>query len=61
MNLRELMRAAMRGEPAPPIPTMPQICDDTGVRVYEDDWIWGMMRCQSEKPMADQVTMTADG
>jgi len=38
----------MRGEPVERIPTMPQICHDTAVRIYEEDWIAGMMRCQEQ-------------
>ena len=49
MTRRELMRAAMRREPTPRIPCMPQICHDTPVRVYAGadgiDWIDGMARC----------------
>ena len=46
---RALMRAAMRREPTPRIPCMPQICHDTPVRLYAGeeggDWIDGMARC----------------
>jgi uroporphyrinogen-III decarboxylase len=49
---RELMRRAMRRQPTPRIPTMPQICHDTPVRLFaaEDgvDWIEGMKRCIEE-------------
>lgn len=52
MNPRELMAAAMRREPAPRIPVMPQICHDVAVRCYGDgrggDWIDGMRRCAEE-------------
>lgn len=50
---RALMCAAMRREPTPRIPCMPQICHDTPVHLYADeeggDWIDGMARCL-EKP-----------
>ena len=46
---RELMRAAMRRQPTERIPTMPQICYDTAVRIYESeydgDWLDGTRRC----------------
>ena len=46
---RELMRAAMRRKPTERIPTMPQICHDTPLRIYEadegGDWIDGLARC----------------
>jgi len=46
---RELMRAAMRREPTQRIPTMPQICHDTPIRVYASetggDWIDALKRC----------------
>jgi len=46
---RELMRAAMRRQPTERIPTMPQICHDTPVRIYASDyggdWIDGLGRC----------------
>ena len=46
---RALMRGAMRREPTPRIPCMPQICHDTPVRLYAGeeggDWIDGMARC----------------
>lgn len=46
---RELMGRAMRRQPTPRIPTMPQICHDTPVRIFaaEDgiDWLEGMKRC----------------
>lgn len=46
---RELMRAAMRRRPTERIPTMPQICHDTPIRVYESlfegDWLDGLARC----------------
>lgn len=49
MTPRELMQAAMRRQPTPRIPTMPQICHDTPVRIYQDDydgdWIDGLARC----------------
>jgi uroporphyrinogen-III decarboxylase len=49
LTSRELMRRAMRRQPAPRIPTMPQICHDTPVRIFsaEDgvDWLEGMKRC----------------
>ena len=49
---RELMRAAMRRQPTPRIPTMPQICHDAPVRIYAEadgrDWIDGMKRCLEE-------------
>jgi len=51
MNSRELMRAAMRGEPTERIPTMPQLCQDMAVRVFEEDWIYGVQRCL-EEPLA---------
>ena len=42
MNSRELMIAAMRRQPAPRIPVMPQICHDVSVRIFaeEDGWDW---------------------
>ena len=53
MNSRELMRAAMRREPTERIPTMPQICHDTPVRIFASergtDWREGMRRC-AERP-----------
>ena len=46
---RALMRSAMRRETTERIPTMPQICHDTCVRIYESDdegdWIDGLRRC----------------
>lgn len=43
---RALMRAAMRREPTPRIPCMPQICHDTPVRLYAgeegSDWVDGI-------------------
>ena len=42
---RELMKRVMKGEKAERIPSMPQTCHDTGVRVYDEDWIEGMRRC----------------
>ena len=52
---RELMRAAMWRQPTPRIPTMPQICHDSPIRLYarEDglDWIDAMKRC-IEDPVA---------
>jgi len=45
---RELMQAAMRRQPTPRIPTMPQITLDMPIRVYAShyggDWIDGMKR-----------------
>ena len=52
MNSRELMIAAMRRQPTPRIPTMPQICHDTPVRIFAEedgrDWIDGMRRTLEE-------------
>lgn len=52
MNSRDLMIAAMRREPTERIPTMPQICHDLPVRLYEGefptpggDWLDGLRRC----------------
>jgi hypothetical protein len=49
MNSRQLMLAAMRRQPTARIPTMPQICHDLPVRVYEGeggrDWIDNMRLC----------------
>jgi MtaA/CmuA family methyltransferase len=52
MNSRQLMIAAMRREPTGRIPTMPQICHDLPVRLYEGefptpggDWLDGLQRC----------------
>ena len=49
LSPRELMRAAMLRQPTWRIPTMPQICHDTPVRIYaaQDgrDWIDGLRRC----------------
>ena len=46
---RDLMRAAMRRQPTERIPTMPQICHDTAIRLYESvldgDWLDGLARC----------------
>jgi hypothetical protein len=43
------MRAAMRREPTPRIPTMPQICHDVALRIYGQetggDWIDALRRC----------------
>lgn len=43
------MRAAMRREPTVRIPTMPQICHDTPIRIYAHqtggDWIDALKRC----------------
>lgn len=43
------MIAAMKRQPTDRIPTMPQICHDTPVRIYAEDyggdWIDGMKRC----------------
>ena len=56
MNSRELMRAAMRSQPTERIPTMPQICRDTAVRLYAEedgrDWIDGTRFCL-ENPEAN--------
>lgn len=42
------MLSAMRREPTPRIPTMPQICHDTAIRIYAhetgDDWIETLRR-----------------
>ena len=54
MTSRELMRAAMRREPTPRIPCMPQICHDTAVRILPPaggDWLDGMAEC-IERPSA---------
>jgi MtaA/CmuA family methyltransferase len=42
MNSRELIQAAMRRQPTPRIPVMPQICHDVSVRIFaaEDGWDW---------------------
>lgn len=52
LTSRELMRAAMLGEPTARIPTMPQICHDTPIRAYADedgrDWLDGLRRCIEE-------------
>jgi len=52
---RELMRDAMWRKPTARIPTMPQICHDTPIRLYaaEDgiDWIDALKRCL-EDPVA---------
>lgn len=49
LTARELMHAAMRRRPTERIPTMPQICHDTAVRIYESDhdgdWIDDLRRC----------------
>ena len=49
LSSRELLRAAMLRQPTWRIPTMPQICHDTPVRIYaaQDgrDWIDGLRRC----------------
>jgi hypothetical protein len=49
---RELMHAAMRRKPTERIPTMPQICHDTPIRMYESvlegDWLDGLARCIEE-------------
>jgi hypothetical protein len=49
MSPRELMRSALRRQPTPRIPCMPQISHDTPVRLYaaQDgvDWIDGIARC----------------
>jgi hypothetical protein len=49
---REVMRAAMRREPTERIPSMPQICHDTPIHIYEDvmegDWLDGLARCIQE-------------
>jgi uroporphyrinogen-III decarboxylase len=46
---RDLMRAAMRRQPTERIPSMPQICHDTPIRMYESvlegDWLDGLARC----------------
>jgi len=46
---RDLMRAAMRRQPTERIPTMPQICHDVALRIYEGedgvDWLDGLARC----------------
>ena len=42
MNSRQLMRTVMAGAPAERIPSMPQLCQDTAVRVFEPDWIEGL-------------------
>jgi hypothetical protein len=43
------MRAAMRRQPTERIPTMPQLCHDVALRIYETedgcDWIDGLQRC----------------
>jgi len=49
------MKAAMRREPTERIPSMPQICHDTAVRIYAardgEDWRDALARCV-ENPMA---------
>lgn len=49
MNSRQLIQAAMRREPTPRIPCMPQICYDMAVRVAaveeNGDWLDGLARC----------------
>jgi len=49
MNSRALMQAAMRREPTPRIPCMPQICHDTAIRIAAaregDDWLDRMAAC----------------
>jgi hypothetical protein len=42
------MRTVMAGKPAERIPTMPQLCQDTAVRIFEPDWIEGVRRCLEE-------------
>jgi hypothetical protein len=53
MNSRELMGAAMRRQPTPRIPVMPQITLDAPIRLYAaeygGDWLDGMKRIL-EKP-----------
>lgn len=48
LTSRELMCAAMRRQPTERIPTMPQICEDTSVHIYESDcdgdWLDGLRR-----------------
>ena len=51
MTSRELLIRAMMGEKVERIPTMPQLCHDTAVRLYEDDWIEGMRRCVEDPPL----------
>ena len=51
MTSRELLTRAMRGESVERIPTMPQLCHDTAVRIYEEDWIEGMRRCLEDPPL----------
>jgi len=51
------MRAALRREPTPRIPCMPQICHDTPLRLYAGenggDWIDGMARCLENPGLID--------
>ena len=52
LTSRQLMSAAMRRQPTDRIPTMPQICHDTPIRIYESeydgDWLDGLRRCIAE-------------
>jgi len=49
LSPRDLMRKALRRQPTDRIPTMPQICHDTPIRIYQDqdrvDWIEALKRC----------------
>ena len=66
MNSRELMRAAMRREPTERIPSMPQICHDTPVRIYAAqegaDWREGYRRCVEQPAQRLELlrTLAAD-
>ena len=60
MTSRELMRAAMRRQPAERIPTMPQTLRDVAVHIYSQDdgidWIDGIKRCLEQPGLsADYV------
>ncbi len=49
LTSRGVMRAAMLRQPTERIPSMPQICHDVAIRIYESDnggdWIDGLRRC----------------
>jgi len=58
---RELMRAAMRRQLTERIPSMPQICHDTPIRLYAGDsgrdWLDGLKRCIEEPTVVYDYTI----
>jgi len=65
MNSRQLMQAAMRRDPTPRIPCMPQICYDTAIRIHASresgDWLEQLARCVEDPALVyDHVIRLAE-